>query len=309
MTLSQHQNLSIGAYTSSDLLFIRTLTPLHVGVGRAGGIVDLPVQRDLYGYPIIYSSSIKGALKTTCFRTKIEKCEDIFGSEPGVMPSKPGKVMLLDAQLLLIPVRLLKGVYGYITSPYMLKKFSDYIQIKDVKQAEDLSKIITELETVFKAENKVEVVVSNSDDISISAGNEKYLVINEEFWLKPQEDKELVNKIINYFPKELKEKLELDKNKLMIVSDINDLSIQVVEKSLIRLQRIRLKREEKIVETGMLWSEEYVPQNTIFYTLILYTTDNIKENFRDMLGKTGNYLILGGNETIGKGLTKLYFRE
>ena len=281
-----------------------------MGVGRAGGVVDLPVQRDLYGYPIIYSSSIKGALRITCLRTKTKKCEEIFGSEPGVTPSKPGKVMILDAQLLLTPVRLLKGVYGYVTSPYMLKKFSDYIQIKNEEQAKELSQIITKLENSFKVGN--EVIVFDSKGISINAKGKKYVVINEEFWLEPKESEELkklIGNIINYFPNELKEKLELDKNKLMIVSDINDLSIQVVEKSLIRLQRIRLKREEKIVETGALWSEEYVPQNTVFYTLALYTTNEVKESFRNMLGKTRNYLILGGNETIGKGLTKLYFRD
>lgn len=305
--MSSHQQLFIGAYTSSDLLFIRTLTPLHVGVGRAGGIVDLPVQRDLYGYPTIYSSSIKGALRTACLRAKRDKCEEIFGSEPGATPTKPGKAMLLDAQLLLIPVRLLKGVYGYVTSPYMLKRFCDYIQIKDEKQAEKLSEIITQLEGILDPGNKA--VVSSSEDISISTGDKKYVVINEEFWLEPRENKELINNIISYVPGDLRKRLELDKNKLLIVSDVNDLSIQIVEKSLIRLQRIRLEKEEKIVKTGALWSEEYVPQNTVFYTLALYANNEVKTSFRNMLGATKNYLILGGNETIGKGLTKFYFRD
>lgn len=304
MILSTYQHLFIGTYTFCDLVFIRTLTPLHVGVGRAGGIVDLPVQRDLYGYPIIYSSSIKGALRTTCLKTKIGKCEEMFGTEPEITPSKPGKVMLLDAQLLLVPVRLLKGIYGYITSPYMLKKFNDYIQIKNEEQAKILSQLITKLESLLKVGN--EVIVSSSEGISISTEGKKYVVINEEFWLEPKENRELIKNVIDYLPEELKEKLELSKNKLMVVSDINDMSIQIVEKSLIRLQRIRLKREEKIVETGALWSEEYVPQNTIFYTLALYATNEVRNSFREMLRKTRNYLILGGSETIGKGLTKLY---
>lgn len=304
---SQQTQILAGTYTAGDLLFIRAITPLHVGVGRAGGIVDLPVQKDLYGYPIIYASSLKGALRSTCLmiskNTKIN-CEDLFGSPPGITPTIPGKIMLLDAQLFLIPVRLLKGVYGYVTSPFILKRFADYLEVKDKSKADELYSLIGKL--IEKLKDSGKVIVSDSEKTSISGHNGKYVVINEEFWLKPVDGDDILQSIIDSMPKQLVKKIGLEKEKFLIISDSNDLSIQVVEKSLLRLQRIRLKEGVKIVETGALWSEEYVPRNTVFYTLALYADGNIQDNFTNMLNRTRNYVILGGNETIGKGLTELY---
>ena len=300
------QSFLAGTYTSGDLLFVRAITPLHVGVGRAGGIVDLPVQKDLYGYPIIYASSLKGALRSLCIRVANKNtCVKLFGTEPGVTPTEPGKVMVLDVQLLLIPVRLLKGVYGYVTSPFMLRRLADYLEVKDENKANQLYGLAKKLASKLKdSEN---VIVSDSERMTIGERGEKYLVVNEEFWLKPIEDEEnVLRTIISIMPGQLTNKLELEENRLLIVSDSNDLSIQIIEKSLLRLQRIRLKEEAKIVETGALWSEEYVPRNAVFYTLVLYTDNNVKESFTGMLSKIRKYLILGGNETIGKGLTELY---
>jgi hypothetical protein len=45
------------------LLF--AVTPIHAGIGREEEeYVDLPIQRDFLGLPVIWESSIKGALRT-----------------------------------------------------------------------------------------------------------------------------------------------------------------------------------------------------------------------------------------------------
>ena len=74
------------------------VTPLHPGAGRVPGVVDLPVQRDPMGYPMLYASSLKGALKAECARRsdvncfkddgridcdKCKLCCCLFGGEPG----------------------------------------------------------------------------------------------------------------------------------------------------------------------------------------------------------------------------------
>lgn len=51
--------------TKSYLILAYAITPVHVGMGRAPGVVDLPFQRDSIGYPIVYGSSFKGVLKST----------------------------------------------------------------------------------------------------------------------------------------------------------------------------------------------------------------------------------------------------
>ncbi|MCX8185483.1 MAG: RAMP superfamily CRISPR-associated protein, partial [Sulfolobales archaeon] len=66
-------------YVGRAILYVRALTPLHVGVGRGySAQVDLPVQRDEFGFPVIWSSSLKGALKAWV-EGSVRKC---FGPEP-----------------------------------------------------------------------------------------------------------------------------------------------------------------------------------------------------------------------------------
>lgn len=301
-------------------MFLRAVTPLHAGIGRAGGVVDLPVQRDLYGYPVIYASSLKGALKSTCMKVNQGNksiCKELFGSLPGEIPTQPGKVAVLDVQPLLIPVRLLRGVYGYITSPLLLKRFVDYAEIIEASSRE-LGELVEEIEI-----ESSRVLVKSYDSISIKSrikngDREKdYIVVNEEYWLEPETSRvDLIDKLVGYLPGQLQQDLGLrgggqreDLSRLLVVSDSDDVSLQIVEKSLLRLQRIRLKEDVKVVDEGALWSEEYVPRNTVFYTLILYSNTSSSQRFREYLGRTGGYLILGGDETIGRGLVKLYFME
>jgi len=53
----------VGNYNTADLVFVRAITNLHPGTGRGGEVVDLPVQRDQFKFPMIYGSSLKGAIK------------------------------------------------------------------------------------------------------------------------------------------------------------------------------------------------------------------------------------------------------
>jgi len=297
----------IGAYERGNLLYIRAVTPLHVGIGRAGGVIDLPVQKDLYGYPEIYGSSLKGSLRASCMRkARRDECIGYFGSEPGEAESKPGKVVVLDTKLLLIPVRVLRGVYGYITSPLLLKQFIDYLSIIKHEKYEELLEVVEDISKDLDRD-KVLVTSKAKNKYSIKINNKDKIIINEEFWLEPLIKNEDVKKILNIIPDELRKKIGLEEDSLLIVSDEDDTSLQIAEKSLIRLQRIRLEETKKIVARGQLWSEEYVPRNTILYTIILYTDEKTMNEFKEkVLGGGRSYLIIGGHETIGKGLTELY---
>jgi len=61
------------------MLYIKALTPIHVGVGRGEAThVDLPLQRDEFGFPTIWASSLKGAIKSN-LKGDVKK---YLGSEP-----------------------------------------------------------------------------------------------------------------------------------------------------------------------------------------------------------------------------------
>ena len=120
---SDHVDVVPSTYLLSDLIVLRAVTPVHAGVGRAGGVVDLPVQRDEYGYPCIYSSSLKGALKagllqaflkslgggSGAYHRALMAVQALLGPEPEEGESFESSVALLDAYLFAMPVRSLRG--------------------------------------------------------------------------------------------------------------------------------------------------------------------------------------------------------
>ena len=105
-----------------DLVLYSALTPLHIGIGRAPGAVDLPIARDSFGYPFIPGSSIKGSVKSFCLRewtsklTKVQQkdlwdnpCLRYFGwdlrlNEAGAEEAYLSPRSFTDAFLFLLPV-------------------------------------------------------------------------------------------------------------------------------------------------------------------------------------------------------------
>ena len=283
-------------YASADLVLIEAVTNLHAGVGRSGGTVDLPVQRDEYGYPCIYSSSIKGALKTALLYAFASKMRNfslaqravaaLLGPEPEGGESFESSVAILDAYLLAMPVRSLKGVYAYVTSPLLLKRFADRLELirdllgygqaevgtkagekKDLSKALEavrcgLSELIERSEAL--SEDEVLCIGDYSDLVIDELG--RRIVLVEEIMVKPS-DRE---------SGELCQWLNLDKP-LLVLND--DTAKEVISRGLMRLTRVKLSRTTKTVESGGLWTEEYVPVKSRFYTMILYKRPALTKSF------------------------------
>lgn len=116
-------------YEQQQIVFIYTETPLHVGAGKSVGYVDLPIQRDrTTGYPIVQGSSFKGAMRSA-YRTQHGVADtdpqlaEIFGKTGLKQDNTAGAVSFGDANLLLFPVRSLKGVFAWCTSVHALAQF------------------------------------------------------------------------------------------------------------------------------------------------------------------------------------------
>ena len=99
---------------------------------------------------------------------------------------------------------------------------------------------------------------------------------------------------------------------IAVVGD--DLSREVIDRSLLVQYRVRLNRETKTVAEGGLWSEEYVPQFTLFHSAVVCrdvgdkTADKGCELFNNLLGGNPAVLWVGGKETIGKGLVRIWIK-
>jgi CRISPR-associated protein Cmr4 len=298
----------IGPYEFCDLVLIKTVSNLHPGIGKTGGIVDMPVQKDNLGFPIIYSSSIKGALKSILWDLQgVSKniIKALFGPELEEGEKFTSAIAILDAFTLVFPVRSLEGVYAFATSPVLLKRFNRLLEMtkKDLPYIKDLSNLSI---------NKGECQTSQNAVGLLNVEGMNKLVINEEI---------IVDYKLDYSDKikELEKLCDIELGRLIILNDAE--AISALERSLVRITRIALEREKKVIKEGGLWTEEYVPLDTIFATVFLYSkasykaeefqnslqAGEVRNEFQNLIGKTNNYLIIGGNETIGKGIVKLRF--
>ncbi|MGC9014701.1 MAG: type III-B CRISPR module RAMP protein Cmr4 [Thermoproteota archaeon] len=300
------QQLVVSPYETCDLILIKAVTNLHPGVGRTGEIIDLPIQRDNLGFPILYSSSLKGALKSAFWQlsnTDKENVKDLFGPEPTEGETFTSAVAVLDAFVVAFPVRSLEGIYAFATSPLLLKRLNDLLKMsgKTYSYISDLLKLYINKGTCQASQEAKEL-------LEVKPLNDK-LVVNEDLLIECKiENSDNIKKLEDF--------LEIEHGRLILLSDYDVLD--ALEKSLVRITRIAVDREKKVVKEGALWTEEYVPWNTTFATLVLYskskkpgsnlqTSSKVREEFRKLLERTKNYLIVGGDETIGRGIVRLHF--
>lgn len=327
-------------------LFLIVETPLHAGSGSELGIVDLPIQRERHTkFPKIEGSGIKGCVReifegliaeddsgkrklidseiTSKLKDKYKEIEEVwkekltnydkyisfvFGPEKG--ETHAGSIAFTDAKILLFPVKSLKGVFAWITSPMVLVRFIEDMEFIGKRE-------------VFKDCNLANIknTIPKQSNILVSGK-----VVLEEFTFEVRESEETtkiaqeLSEII--FPKDpaydfWKEKLKKD---LVILSD--DDFEQFVTTSTEVITRVKISSESGTVEEGP-WQEEYLPQDTVLYTIAMTTAVRVgkDEDKGPFKGRTSDeeaekvmeffklglpdIIQLGGNQTLGKGIVRI----
>ncbi|MEW6245663.1 MAG: type III-B CRISPR module RAMP protein Cmr4 [Nitrospirota bacterium] len=114
------------------ILFLYAVSPVHMGAGQAIGVIDNPIQRERHtGHPCFAGSGIKGAVRhgfevlangKVQDRPRNELITVLFGPDAGDSNLHAGAVSFGDAQLVVFPVRSLKGGYVYATCPQALAR-------------------------------------------------------------------------------------------------------------------------------------------------------------------------------------------
>jgi len=305
-------------------LLIYAVSPLHVGTGRSSGVVDLPVQRDPFNYPVVYASSFKGALKSHCFIAQgsigIEMCGKapicccLFGSEKGD-DTGSGLITVTDLIPLFIPMPSNTHGYIYATSKYLLSRALDLL---DLTSENDLKRMVTNLLKPSEAQSTQAAAQQMKVDV---AGIEKALV-------KLQNGDALVK---------LGKLTEAKISNGVVIFDDNEGS-EMLERAYIRMTRNKIDLRTKTVAERALWTEEYLPQGTVMLGLIIPSIpkenkycgevigekvgqggssicdaacyNKVLDKFREQFlgGSAGNnygFINLGGKETIGKGIIKI----
>lgn len=311
--------------TETTMLYLYLESPLHAGTGSGLSSIDLPIQRErTTQYPMIQGSGIKGKLRATAEgivereqdenkKKELQNYVDIlFGPDSnrpgrGATPDSvdyAGALIAGDARILLFPVRSLNGVFAYTTSCDVLNRFARDLARKGI----DMSAV---LPIPHPPESSQALVTSSSNVQSNGA------LVLEEFSFdalaSPQVDtiarwlseNALPGSQDSYWAKKLR-------SSLVILSDddFRDFALYATEV----ITRVRIDRQKKTVERGALWTEEHLPTDTLLY-VPMYAANARKNGSNSMkaaevLSKAqefttnNNYLQLGGDETVGRGLVQ-----
>lgn len=279
---------------------IKTITPLHVGSGQDLGIVDMPIQRERHtSYPKIEASGLKGSIREN-FRNNGKAKEDvdiIFGPEKS--GDHAGALGFTDARILLFPVKSAKGVFAWVTSSKVLKRFNKEMEMVGHSYNFDITNL-----------DKGSCLTSENSKLKIKND----AVVLEEYCFKTLGiiDSNLLGILTDFT------KIDGLENQLLILSDDDfedfvNLSTEVIT-------RTKIDPKTGTVADGALFTEEYLPAESVLYSMAIassiFSTKDKKEQFigdrqdaeavitywEDNMPK---YMQIGGNATIGKGIVEI----
>lgn len=307
-------------------LFLWVETPLHAGSGSDLGIVDLPIQREKHtDFPKIEASGIKGCLRES-FENKLDR-EDTelnlaFGPE-NANEAHAGALGFSDARLLLFPVKSVKGVFAWITCPQILVRFKRDLELCGAIKEKDGCKI-PEKETVpkecglFVKDNKI---VLEEYTFSVETNEENGATTQFAEWLK--------NNVAKDMEQFWKDKIGKD---VLVLPDEDFKDFVTMSTEVIA--RTKIDDFTGTVAKGALWYEEYLPVDSILYSIVFsgpvfkkeeadkgtFKVDDSKLNsgkkrteaeakkVMDFFTKNlDSILQIGGNATIGKGFVRTVF--
>ncbi|RXE57796.1 type III-B CRISPR module RAMP protein Cmr4 [Acetivibrio mesophilus] len=259
------------------LYIIDAKTNMHVGSGDITyDIVDKKVQRDVVtSYPVIYSSSLKGALREY-FNYSGESDEIvkyIFGSESDSSNESfsEGQYKFFNANLLSIPVRSNKKPFYRATCGYIIREFLDTINNFNISFS-DKELFEGFIEKANEVEDNSPVVLDTQEG-----------VILEDYIAAKGFDFSKIKEIERY----------LGEN-IAVFSD-NDF------KEFVKYLPIIARNKLTNGESKNLWYEEVVPRESRFYYVVL-AGEKYQTQFKNVIEKTKEKPIqIGANASIGFG--------
>lgn len=273
-------------------VFYHCITPLHMGSGTELGIVDLPIQRERHtGFPKMEASGIKGAFRALSEKLSEGKGEidKIYGPETkeNEQEASMGELQFGDGRILLLPVRSAKGIFAWVTCPYVLDRF-----IRECVEEQNRAEWETLLTEAFKLIDTKAILLDSNSDIAV----EQSVVILEDFKFEVGTEVGTLN--IENIPERLK------KHILIITDEVFSYFCEMATEI---ITRIRIG-DDGVVEDGALFTEEFVPEETVFYT-VMQAKKEIFEDWKETISyqdENNNIIQLGGNTTLGKGFTKYW---
>lgn len=308
--------------TTAGLLGIHALAPLHPGAGTSLGTVDLPVQRERHTHwPNIAGSALKGILRDACR----EQVKSGHGNDRGKANADPvvatlfgppqgsgqdnaaaGAVSVTDARLLAFPVRSLKGVFAWVTCPAVMERFA-----RDCKLAGFDAKAFP----VTPVEKPLSAIIPTGCPCAVETPDKKKHLLLEEFKLDVISEVALpwaakVAEALLPTTAEYADTVKRFARQLVVVHD--DDFTHFVKYATEVTARIALDYETKTVKGTALFYQEFLPTETLFYSVLIVNAARARGEQRSaaaLLADLNRHLKaipngvlqIGGDETTGKG--------
>ncbi|MCS6900514.1 MAG: type III-B CRISPR module RAMP protein Cmr4 [Myxococcales bacterium] len=294
---------------SVHLLLLHALSPIHCGTGQAISGIDLPIAREKpTGIPLIPGSSIKGVLRAQPGGYDLihdkPKAKDIhltaFGPEVENASEYAGAVQFGDAHLLFLPIRSVRGTFAWVTSPYLLRRFSRDLQERGLDRAptldvQDREALVTGTRLVIQVQNQDRVVF-------------------EDFDFRTRASQELTTFARRFgehlFGEQAQEEIRHFVDRVCVVND--DVFRVLARIGMEVVSRNRISNETRTVEKGALWTEEALPIESILVGLMVvtpvsrkFTENQLKDHVK---GLCKGAIQLGGKATVGRGVCKAEVR-
>jgi CRISPR-associated protein Cmr4 len=278
-------------------------TALHCGAEGGTGYVDLPIQRERHTfYPVIPGSTLKGVLRDELSSLGKAKIDAIFGTEDA---KSPGTISFGDGILVAFPVRSSLAPFHWVTCPFALER-------------------------VFRNLGIEVTVKAPGSGRAWGGGDKEENVLLEEIRLKKipepaffKDGESPLGHLLKLLPagEPFNYTRKTFARRLLVVSDAD--FKELVETGTEVLTRIKLnflgttrtlkradlteeesERASDIDLQGNLFVEEVVPPETLF--LAALRGGNSATDLVNAL-KNRPVIRLGGDETIGRGVTHVSF--
>lgn len=294
-------------------------TPVHPGSGATRGAVDLPIQRETHtGIPPIPAPSFKGVLRDEAEqKSRREKAEgrsgfddkiaEVFGPTKG--DDHGGALSPTDARLLLFPVRSLEGIFVWVTCPMVIQRFVRDLAVCD----QALATLLNELNTLPVGDSKALVPTVNGGNPLTDP-----LVLEEyEYTKAGTVPPILISAIQHLMPDTAGYKGYQSRLSTYLAVISNTDFRHVVTTSTEIVTRIKLnERKTTTGGGGNMWTEEFLPSDCLFYSLLLAMPSRKKggtlttgQMVLDFVRTTvePKMIQIGGDETVGRGWMRVHF--
>ena len=291
-------------FEKKAILFLYTVSPVHMGAGTATGIIDNPIQRERHtNHPSFAGSGVKGAIRhgSEAIGGDPELIDGWFGPESGSDNLHAGAVSFGDAQLVAFPVRSLRGGYVYATCPTALARAQRLLEMAGEPVQWDI-----------RDPGEGERFLANpglmqDDKLFLEAFEYKVEQFREAGEILPPIAETLAEKALpadgshDFF----RDKLKRD---LVILSD-TDFGYFVENATLVE-PHVRINSETGTADDGGLFYTENLPPESLLIAPVMASQTRTKGENDDAAGVMakirnvidGKLLQLGGDATTGRGL-------